>query len=121
MDTTSTPQVSPANPVSSPVQPAVQEAQATITVPNQGSSSTSKALVGLLIFAVFAVLGALGYFLYVRSNTQPTEPTSIVVTPAPTAAMMSPTPKNEVEAVDQLDASFPATDAAKVQKDLQGL
>lgn len=130
MDSTNTPQTNPvaqqpvAAPVTSvtpPVQPVVQEARATMTVPNQGSSGTSKALIGLLIFAVLAVLGALGYFVYVRSNVQPAEPATMMVTPAPTTIMASPTPKNEVEAVDQLDTSFPATDAASVQKDLQGL
>lgn len=130
MDSTNTPQsnpvvqqpvVAPVTSVTHPVQPAVQEAQATMTVPNQESSITSKGLIGFLIFAVLAVLGALGYFVYVRSNSQPAESTTMMVTPAPTAIMASPTPKNEVEAVDQLDTSFPATDAASIQNDLQGL
>ncbi|MBP6044906.1 MAG: hypothetical protein WBO56_03040 [Microgenomates group bacterium] len=115
---TSAPIVNPVNPE---VQPVVQEAQAAVTVPNQGSPKSSKALIGLLIFAIVAVLCSISYFLYVRSNNQPATPTSIVVTPVPTKIMVSPTTKNEVETLDQIDTSFPSTDAASIQSDLQGL
>ena len=115
---TSAPIVNPVNPE---VQPVVQEAQAAVTVPNQGSPKSSKALIGLLIFAIVAVLCSISYFLYVRSNNQPATPTSVVVTPVPTKIMVSPTTKNEVETLDQIDTSFPSTDAASIQSDLQGL
>lgn len=115
------PAVAPISPMTPLVQPVVQEAQATITAPNQGSSGPSKALIGILIFVALVIMAVLSYFLYTRPNPQSTDSTTTVVTPAPTVIMASPTPKNEVEEVDRIDVSFPATDAASIQNELQGL
>ncbi len=103
----------------------VQEASATLNVTQDaskpGSANSSKIIIGLMIAAVLAVMGVLGYYLFTKISSNSTPQTNVDVTPAPTVAALSPTPKNEQEEVDKLDTTFPETEMDAIQTDLQGL
>lgn len=103
----------------------MQEASATLNVTQDSSkpdsASSSKIVIWLLIVAVLAVMGVLGYYLFTKMSSNSTPQTNVDVTPAPTATIVSPTPKNEQEEVDKLDTTFPETEMDAIQTDLQGL
>ena len=46
---------------------------------------------------------------------------SELLPPAPTTAVVSPTPDSEDAQVDQIDTTFPESDVKAIQTDLQGL
>lgn len=103
----------------------VQEAAATLNVSQDpskpSSSSTVKIIIALLIVVVLAVMGAIGYYLLNKMSSSSDAQTVETVTPAPTTAVVSPTPNSEDAQVDQIDTTFPESDVKSIQTDLQGL
>lgn len=113
----------PAQPITTPATPTVQESEATIDLPKPGSHHFPKPFViGLIILFVLIIVGIIGnYFLIVKYASDTNSQVNPATTSDTTSTIVSPTPVNEQDEVDKVDTTFPESDVKAIQTDLQGL